>query len=251
MKVRFNGVRLDEGFDVLVTSRPLPDFKASTTSIDGVHGEQFDSLALGTRECEVQLIAPDKGRDRLQFEARRLGKVLMVDEPKWLVFGDERDKEGNQLHRKAVPTGVPSWEEFMEAGRLTVRFLQPDPFLYGKDRTAIINPNEKVKVRVGGNAPAWPVFRTEMTAPATYVLQNMGEGMHLKYRPVRECLVRVNMRSHKVFEDELEAWSVHAGTTPNYTGEGLALGSRFWSVEGRVNLKANCVTKMTWTERWL
>lgn len=241
MKVRYGGVNLDEQFECIVTKRPLPEFRASSSNVYGVDGEVFEGVNYGTREITIAVYTLDKKRRGIQRAARDLMSILATHEEKKLFIGDEIDKDGNELYRLAVPSGTFDFEQFIHAGKWEITFKQFDPYLYGKDRVERLRANQMLAINSGGgeNVEAWPVITATPTSN-TFTLQKLG-GEHITFKgAIAGKKLTVNMRRQIV--------KVEPDIT---TGEGLQLGSRFFSIEGAVGITANCPAEIAWTERWL
>ena len=240
MKVRYGGVNLDEQFECIVTKRPLPEFRASSSNVYGVDGEVFEGVNYGTREITIAVYALDKKRRGIQRAARDLMSILATHEEKKLVIGDERDFDGNQLYRKAVPSGTFDFEQFIHAGKWEVTFKQFDPFLYGRERVEqLMRLNQWQSFSAGGNVEAWPVIKAKPIGN-TFTIEKYG-GEHITFNGniAGKTLIINTKRQVVKVEPEIT------------TGEGLQLGSRFFSIEGGVALRANCTVVVSWDERWL
>lgn len=231
----------------LCDSRPFPEFRDSSTQIEGADGEWFDSQTIGPREFTITLVANGRliySSEDLQALARDIGKTFMVREPKRFTFSDERDpgRPDTQLYRLAVPTGVFDAEEFIRAGRWTCRFRQLDPFLYGYSRSEALKANTATEITVGGNAPAANLVAktTPKNGVKRYELAVVGgQSIAFKANFDNSTELTVNFRNQTARIDK------------SITAEGLATGSRFFDFGGTLKLKANSLTTLTWTERWL
>jgi predicted phage tail component-like protein len=224
-------------------SRPFPEFRDSTSRVEGADGETLDSLVLGPREFTVTLVAINNGQGLpgIQDTARRLGDLLLVRQPKRFVFQDEQDKFGTQLVRYAIPTGAFDSEEFIQAGKWTVHFKQPDPYLYGKAGSKHLEPGVSTEVAVGGNAPAKLIAKaTPETGKSYYTLQSSGHGT-IKFRADfdGETVITVNFANQAI------------SLSKTVTGSGLTAGSRFFSFDGTPLMRAYAPTDLSWQERWI
>jgi predicted phage tail component-like protein len=130
LKAAYNGYMLTDYFVLSNLKRPLPDFRAVSTEINGRHGESFDDATIGTREVSFQLVFKQTSKYTIQDAARTLADMLATRTPQSLIFSDGKTRENKQLVRYAVPIGAFDAEEFIRAGRWTCRFVQHDPFLY-------------------------------------------------------------------------------------------------------------------------
>ncbi len=237
MKISYNGVNLSRDFECFVTSRPMPEFIADTSTVPGLDGEEFGSLTIGTRECEIQVIALDRASsEEIQQAARTLMAALAVREPSKLVLGDEKDRDGNQLHRLAVPIGSFDMEEFVRAGRWTLRFKQFDPYLHGKSRSMQFSGSTVIET--GGNAESWPVIESTPTG-SSYTIS--GNGKHVTYAAPFNGSTRITMFTK----------AQTCRLSSDIGGEGIQVGSRFFPLQGTMTLSASSPTTISWDERWL
>lgn len=244
--ITYNGVDLTAPLDstkpklvVTEVNRPLVSFESTATKVDGADGEYFDMLQVGVRECSFALVATKLTQRERQLMARKLAGVLAVRNPRRLCFSDERDTSGNQLARLAVPDGVFDAEEFIRAGKWTMRFKQHDPYLYGKSRSVVLKTNQPQKVQTGGNAEAWPLASANPDG-STYTLgiQN-GKGI----------VIKASFAGKSLFIDFAKE---RVSIKPNATGAaGIQTNSRFFPLQGTMTLVASAQTTLTWTERWL
>lgn len=240
MKIEYDGVRLDEEFDVFVTDRPLPEYKASGTNIYGVDGEDFGNLTVGTRKVELTFVLHDKRKRGLQRDARRLAEILGTRGEHKLKIGDERDKDGNQLRRIVTPIGTPELREYRNDLIQVVKFKQFDPFLYGIGQVKKLSHNMWRSFETGGNVEAWPIIKAKPVSN-TFTIEKFG-GEHITFKgdiTGKKLIINTQRQIVKVEPDIT-------------TGEGLQLGSRFFSIEGGVTMRTNAMEAyVSWDERWL
>lgn len=193
-------------------------------------------------------------------------EILSVRSPKPLQFSDEEDPYGNQLTRWAVPTGAFDAEEFKRAGRWTCRFVQPDPYLYGRDRALFLPRGETWRVPMGGNAPVYPYFTA--TPRGDYPLWSVGV-----FQPYKNSVGGYDWRGKVTFDSryldgsgqafsgtnglrcDMDAQTVSFDRMAYDSGKpvrGLLTDSRFFSLEGTERIQSMFTdSMMTWTERWL
>ncbi len=240
MKVRYGGMNLDEQFECIVTKRPLPEFRASSSKVYGVDGEVFEGVNYGTREITIAVYALDKKRRGIQRAARDLMGILATHEEKKLFIGDERDKDGNELYRLAVPSGTFDFEQFIHAGKWEITFKQFDPFLYGMGQVKKLSHNMWRSFETGGNVEAWPIIKAKPVSN-TFTIEKFG-GEHITFKgdiTGKKLIINTQRQIVKVEPDIT-------------TGEGLQLGSRFFSIEGGVTMRTNAMEAyVSWDERWL
>lgn len=253
--VKFNGVNLSELFAVSELSRPLPEFRPESTEINGADGESFDALTYGLREVSFVLtaaVSKSKTSQDVQKLARTLADVLAVREPKRLVISDEKSRKGEQLYRKAVPTGAFDADEFIRAGRWQCRFVQHDPYLYvsGDPGKHHLNANTLTHVKIGGNVPTW------LTVKAT-----PSSGSSEFYIKTTDDIVRFRAPFDGQSVLTLDFEQCRASLSPSIANaEGLQTNSTFFTVGGTetmdgnaesIALRASHSCDLSWQERWL
>ena len=238
--VKFNGTNLSKLFIIGNQSRPLPEFRDASSTVDGRDGDIFESLTVGPREVSFELVCKGKSPKEIQDAARTLMDLFTVRKPRPLTFSDEVDDDGNQLVRYAVPTGSFDSQEFIRAGRWRCRFRQHDPFLYGRERSVVVKAGQAKKVDAGGNTPAWPTASAVVASGTEYRLGLAG-GKYVKYAA-----------AFSGQEMNIDMSAQTAKPKPAISGaDGLQKGSRFFSIDGTVTFEASHTTTVSWRERWL
>ena len=241
MKMTFDGYSLNNRFVPLLVSRPSPELVSSATAIEGRDGEEFDAARFGKREFTIKLVAKEKSQKALQQAARELMGKLMSKEPRRFTFDDEKAVNGStetQLYRMAIVDGTIDPQEFYRDGAWTVRFVQHDPYLYGKKRSISVNANTSVAFDVGGNAEALPVVKSSKSGGNYRFGYTVGgKSYSIVFNGVGNG-VTVNFARQKV-------------TSSGAGGDGLQVGSRFVPFSGDVSVQPNARSEITWTERWL
>lgn len=258
LKVKYNGYMLSDAFIVSEIKRSSPDFRTTSTVINGKHGESFNDATIGTREVSFQLVFAAANRYTIQDAARILFDVLMTRTPKKLVFSDEKTREDKQLVRYAVPLGTFDVEEFIRAGRWTCRFIQHDPFLYYDSDSNSVTLKAKVpeKVAIGGNAPTYLVVRAKPS--------NGTKNFWIKNHTTNQAVYfKANFDGTAIITLDFETGKA---TLTNSDGldwtkvDGLLTKSRFFTVGGtetitskadKIKLEASCKCDISWRERWL
>lgn len=234
-RVTFNGVNLSARFVIADIKRPLPEFRDTSSTVEGMDGEFFDALTVGPRECSFSVVAAHKSASELQTLARELMALMTVRKPSALTFSDEVDKDGFQLTRYAVPTGSLDAEEFIKAGRWTFTFKQHDPYLYGKQRSVVLKANAAQKVEIGGNAECYPTATSY--ASGSYYKLSSGN-YSVRFDGPLSGLLTVDFAAQKV-------------SNASSSAAGLHTGSRFFAFSGTMVLTASHQTTLKWRERWL
>lgn len=238
--VIFNGKPLTDAFTVGNIKRPLPEFRPSMALVDGMDGEFFADQTVGTRRVSFDLVCSGASTQReLQDAARMLADMMLVRKPVPMVFSDELDPMGNLLVRYVLPTGQFDADEFKRLGKWHCEFVQPDPYLYGRSRSVVVKANQTLQVEAGGNAPAYP--KATSTVQSGLYYQIGIDGAYVRY---------AGLFSGQSIEIDMEAQT--AKPNPAIAGaDGLQKGSRFFAIDGTVNLTATHQTTVSWVERWL
>lgn len=256
--VSYDGVRLNDTFYVLDIKRPLPEFKPVTTVVNGADGEEFDGLTIGPRECSMTLVVKTRTARGIQDAAREVMRMLAKREPARLRFSDELDPDGTGLYRLAVPYGSFDVSEFMHAAKWEVKFKSPNPYLYGKSRSVVLNKNREQTIKVGGNAESWPKVTSNPTA-SSYTITVVG-GEHVTYKAAfggRKLTIDMHRQTAKVSGSAsgtigvVQDFAAAVSAALGGDNSGLQTGSRFFSISGTVKLKASAKSEVTWRERWL
>lgn len=244
--ITFNGVNLTNPLNgtkprLVITDvkRPLASYESSSTKVEGADGELFDMQQIGVRECSFALVADKLSRREIQLMARKLASVLAVRSPKRLCFSDERDNDGNQLVRYAVPDGAFDMDEFIRAGKWTLKFKQHDPYLYGKYRSVVLKANQAQTVNAGGNAETWP---TAVSHPSgsTYTLGVQGGRGITIAAPFSGQELIISFERERI-----------TCTPAIANAAGIQTSSRFFPMNGSMKLISNNKTTLSWYERWL
>lgn len=240
VRVSFDGVDLGSSFAVGEQRRPLPEFRAASTVIDGADGEAFDDLTVGVRECSMRLTALDRSPVELQRAARSLAGLFAVRRPAPLRISDEVDSYGTQLTRYAVPVGSFDADEFVRTASWVVTFRSHDPFLYGRPRSVVLRASGRITVDAGGNAVAYP--RVTLMPPAGwdgYASMRIWRGPEVALRPASRF-------GGGPIEVDMASLSFSSFETC-----GLVPGSRFFGLSGRQVLCSSVPATVSWVERWV
>ena len=248
MKVVFNGYNLTNKFTLMDDlARPLPDFRHAASEIDARDGLEFESLTVGMRECSFSLAATGKTQEALQRLWRELADKLLVRKPVALKFSDEKDKYGTQLVRYAVPSGMPDIQEWVRTGVMTLTFEQPDPYLYGRERSVKLSAGSLKKISTGGNAPT--PLEAVINVPQGDLsarLSDFGSDGKSEAHVVR-VLLHLGVNRVVTINGKKLAVSV----SPSACNRGLDTGSRFFDLDGTRYLEASAPATVSWRERWL
>lgn len=242
-RVKYNGTVLNDIFKIADIRRSSPEFSIESMQVDGADGEVFEALTVAPHEVVMTAMAVGNTSAALQRKIRKLMDVLNVKRPRKLVIADEKDDDGNQLYRLAVPSGTFDIEQVMRAGRLELTFRQLDPYLYGKERSVVLTAGVTKKIRTGGNAPTWPVAVAKFgSAAQMYQIRDMAaNGDYVTFRGsfTSSTTLTLDAKRQKVTQ------------SGGSYGTGIVPGSRFFALDGEMSIAATAKTTLSWTERWL
>lgn len=242
IRMKYGDYVLSDDFICLVESRPLPEFKPTSTQVDGADGESFDTLTLGTRTFAITVVfKPEHDRKKRHKLARKLAGELLTREPKRFIFTDENADDGTQLYRMAVPNGVVDVERFVNAERWTIEFVQYDPYLYKSSTRSVKLTRDWQTVDVGGNAPTFPIAKCAKPSGKRYALVASDVGAIEYEAPFSGSnLLTIDFANQT------------AKTENSIDGaRGITLKSRFFEFSGTLIMCASDVTTLTWRERYI
>lgn len=158
MSITYNGYDLTANFAVEYhVERQLAAWEPALVEVPGRDG----SLVGGSRalpvEVKMDLYAMASTRSARQTAMRQLASYLAVREPKPLTLDDE-----GGLYRMAMPTDEAPTSAYLNADRIELTFVCPDPRLYGTERTVSVGTSA-TSVTIGGTAPTSPTITVTAT----------------------------------------------------------------------------------------
>lgn len=180
--VLFDGHCLSDLFTVEYhMERALPKWQPNVIEAPASTGALFGGTQPQPVEITMELYTFDKTRDERQEALRTLAGWLAVDSPRVLQLGDEGGR-----YRYAIPTDNAPIEAFLNAERVEVTFICPDPRLYGKERTVTVPAGGSATFVVGGTAPTMPTIYTEVMASGANQYWRLGleDGTYILYQPL-------------------------------------------------------------------
>lgn len=155
--VRFGDEELTRMAVVSDLRRPLLPRTVATEAVRGMNGSRYAGAPLDEASLSLTLTVMGKDPVERAHEARRLARILNVQEPTRLEISLD-----DGLYYMAVPSSSQAATRYLNADSYEVEFALPDPVRYGERRTATVPSGGSVQVVVGGTYPALPLI----TAPA-------------------------------------------------------------------------------------
>lgn len=238
--VTFDGHRLNDLFFVGDVDVGLPEFAPDVDERHG-RGSVVRSTRMGSLELSVRLVAKPVQGARPRESVSKLLSWLDVDGPRPLTLSSD-----GGLVRMCVPRGAPTPEgEYYDD--LTVTFLQPDPLLFGEERSVTVPSGGSASFVVGGDAPTWPkVAGQSVTRDSSTQLW----GIRLDEGDFMRVKLPTSSAQSVLIDCDEDAGGVRvAGVTSM-----LTLDSDWWELSPGTHAVRNelgggsCV--VSWRERW-
>jgi predicted phage tail component-like protein len=164
----FNGQRRD--YLKVLKGRKRPPWapvQRNILKVPGLPGGYLQSTDTDVRVLEVPVFVKGDNLTHLQRVKEDLAAWLVTDEPKELIFDDDPSR----IYYAVVDDTV-DFEEMLRYGKGNIRFLCPDPYVYGPEQTVNI-PNgtdgQKVIVQNNGSAETYPKFTVTVNQPITFL----------------------------------------------------------------------------------
>jgi predicted phage tail component-like protein len=164
----FNGERRD--YLVVLKGRKRPPWapvQRNILKVPGLPGGYLQSTETDVRVLEVPVLIRGDNLTHLQRVKEDLAAWLVTDEPAELIFDDDPART-----YYAVVDDTVDFEEIVQYGKGTIKFICPDPYVYGPEQTVDIpyDGNEQtVIVQNNGSAPTYPKFTIEFNQPTTFL----------------------------------------------------------------------------------
>jgi predicted phage tail component-like protein len=168
MSFTFNGERRD--YLVVLKGRKRPPWspvQRNILKVPGLPGGYLQSTETDVRVLEVPVLIRGDNLTHLQRVKEDLAAWLVTDEPKELIFDDDPTRT-----YYAVVDDTVDFEEIVKFGKGTIKFICPDPYIYGPEQTVNIpyDGNEQtVIVQNNGSAPTYPKFTVTFNQPTTFL----------------------------------------------------------------------------------
>jgi predicted phage tail component-like protein len=164
----FNGERRD--YLVVLKGRKRPPWapvQRNILKVPGLPGGYLQNTETDVRVLEVPVFIRGDNLTHLQRVKEDLAAWLVTDEPKELIFDDDPTR----IYYAVVDDTV-DFEEIVKFGEGTIKFICPDPYVYGPEQTVDIpyDGNEQtVIVQNNGSAPTYPKFTVTFNQPTTFL----------------------------------------------------------------------------------
>ncbi|WP_044736586.1 distal tail protein Dit [Geobacillus kaustophilus] len=164
----FNNERRD--YLVVLRGRKRPPWapvKRNILTVPGLAGGYLQNTETDVRVLEVPVFIRGENLTDLQRVKEDLAAWLVTDEAKPLVFDDDPERTYYAIVDETV-----DFEEIVGFGQGTIKFICPDPYVYGPEKTVDIpyNGNEQTAiVQNNGSAPTYPKFTVAFNQPTTFL----------------------------------------------------------------------------------
>jgi predicted phage tail component-like protein len=163
----FNGERRD--YVVVLRGRKRPPWASvqrNILKVPGLPGGYLQNTETDIRVLEVPVFIKGENLTHLQRVKEDLAAWLVTDDPKELIFDDDPTRT-----YYTVVDDTVDFQEIVRFGQGTIRFLCPDPYVYGPEKSVDI-PNgsggQKTVVQNNGSADTYPKFTITVNQPITF-----------------------------------------------------------------------------------
>jgi predicted phage tail component-like protein len=164
----FNGERRD--YVVVLRGRKRPPWapvQRDILKVPGLPGGYLQNTETDVRVLEIPILIKGDNLTHLQRVKEDLAAWLVTDEPKELIFDDDPTRT-----YYAVVDDTVDFEEIVKFGKGTIKFICPDPYVYGPEQTVNIpydGNKQTVIVQNNGSAPTYPKFTVTFNQPTTFL----------------------------------------------------------------------------------
>lgn len=125
--VTFDGKELNQYLNVLVGFTPYigADWQPSIKEYNGIkNGGEFQYQKFGAKTIEMPFLM----QHALKEKYDELQKILNVDEPKRLIFGNQADR-----YYMAIPSGTLDYDQICATGSGTINWIIPDGLAHARE----------------------------------------------------------------------------------------------------------------------
>lgn len=217
----FNGRRKDYIFLLREFSRPAwSPIERDILTVPNYAGGYLLQTNTGVRQIDVPVVIKAGSQSELQKIKEDLANWLITDEPKELVFDDEKDRT-----YMAVISGPSAIDELMQRGRGTLTFICPMPYKLGDVRKHdFVEEFTGLSVMTDnrGSADAKPIIEVKVENPSTFLdiwhdedYFRVGYPLEISSKPVAE--------KERVLWDDMSTvlgWTAVTGTVEDLHGTG-------------------------------
>jgi predicted phage tail component-like protein len=164
----FNGERRD--YVVVLRGRKRPPWapvQRNILKVPGLPGGYLQNTETDVRVLEIPILIKGDNLTHLQRVKEDLAAWLVTNEPKELIFDDDPTRT-----YYAVVDDTVDFEEIVKFGKGTIKFICPDPYVYGPEQTVNIpydGNKQTVIVQNNGSAPTYPKFTVTFNQPTTFL----------------------------------------------------------------------------------
>jgi predicted phage tail component-like protein len=166
--MQFNGER--RGYLRVLYNLKRPAWapvKRNILTVPGLAGGYLQSTETDIRTIEVPVRIQADNMTHLQRIKEDLAAWLVTDEPKELVFDDDPSRTYYAVVDESV-----DFEELVAIGKGTIKFICPDPYVYGPEQTIeipVTEDGQSVIAQNNGSAPVFPKFVVTVNQPITFL----------------------------------------------------------------------------------
>lgn len=158
LSVKFNGVELANYISVLKGFTPFdsPSWKPQLNSLGTKNGADFETTYYKEKQIDMPF---DIDIDQTKIDD--LKRVLNVDEPKMLIFGNYSDR-----FFYAIPSGSLDFDEMKVYGTGTITWIVPDGVAHStseKTFNAALNENGEMEMIINNDGTAPAVISYDIT----------------------------------------------------------------------------------------
>jgi predicted phage tail component-like protein len=217
----FNGERRD--YLVVLKGRKRPPWapvQRNILKVPGLSGGYLQNTEIDVRVLEIPILIKGDNLTHLQRVKEDLAAWLVTDEPRELIFDDDPTRT-----YYAVVDDTVDFEEIVKFGKGTIKFICPDPYVYGPEKTIeipVIGDSQSVVVQNNGSADTYPKFTITVNQPTTFLdIITPSDYMRIgKPISVQETAVE---REQIVLDDNMSNLSGWGATT--YVDSGVVAGA--------------------------
>ncbi|EJQ57718.1 distal tail protein Dit [Bacillus mycoides] len=217
----FNGVRKDYLFILMGFNRPAwAPINRDLLSVPGMPGAHLIQTNTDVREIEVPVIMKAIDQANMQKVKEDLAGWLVTDEPKELIFDDEKDRT-----YMAVITDVAELDELVFRGKGTIKFICPMPYKLGAPQEHVMsvqNASLGARFTNKGTVQSDPVIEIDVLQATEYIdVWNKDRYFRLGYPTgVQNKVVKKEDRVIYDIMSLLGSWTKATGKIGSYEASG-------------------------------
>jgi predicted phage tail component-like protein len=205
----FKGIQKE--YITITKGRKRPAFAPMTRNILTIPnrpGGYLQSTQIDVRVLEIPVFIQSDTYSNLQKVKEDLAEWLVCDKPEELIFDDEIDR----VYYAFVDGGL-DLEEMVSNGEGVIRFVCPDPYKYGVNKTLPFASGQ-VSLNYYGTVESYPVVKTTIDEATTFISVTNGEDTMLIGQPLNVDVTPVNPFDNVLYDgmDTTTGWAQSAIT---------------------------------------